>query len=139
MNYTDKELIRASQVAYFVINDQVMADIITWIDNEKENGNTIEPNYTLFELFNHSETFRKSAYNDICNFTELEYNKVKDLTRNQILSYAEDEKGRQMISERLDIIKDIKNGEIGSWKVVSYVDNNTIGTAGMAGKLVDGK
>ena len=31
MKYTDKELLRSAQIAYFDINEDVIADINTWI------------------------------------------------------------------------------------------------------------
>lgn len=137
MNYTDKKLIRASQIAYFKLNDQVMSDIDRWI--EILNG-IQKPNYTLSELYEHSQTFRYSIYDsitkciDIGGYVVNEYSKRED-----VLSFITDEKTKQRVLEKFDIIDDIVNGEIGKWKVVSYVDNNTIGKEGMAGKLVDGK
>ncbi len=130
MNYTDKELIRAARLAYYQINREVMQEVLK---------NNQSSSFTLSELYQYSETFKRSAYEAICNLTDHDYSELKDLNSEQILSYAKDAKGRQQITERLDIINDIVNGEIGSWKVVSYVDNNTIGSEGYAGKLVDGK
>lgn len=131
MSYTDKELIRASQIAYFTINSAVFEEVDSNIKNSS---------YTLFDLYNYSDTFKKSVYEGICNLIKRDdYKSLDGLPREEILSYAKDERERQIISEKLDIIDDIKNGKIGSWQVVSYVDNNTIGTAGTAGRLVDGK
>ena len=36
MNYTDKELIRASQVAYFIINNEVLNQTSNAIENNNE-------------------------------------------------------------------------------------------------------
>ncbi len=130
MDYTDKELIRASQIAYFTINNEAIEDVDTYIKHSS---------YTLYELYKYSETFKKSVYKGICNKSGLDYEVAKNLSREEILSRISDIKSRQIVSEKFDIIDDIVNGEIGSWKVVSYVDNNTIGSEGIAGKLVDGK
>lgn len=36
MNYTDKELIRASQIAYFIINNEVLNQTRNTIENNNE-------------------------------------------------------------------------------------------------------
>ncbi len=108
-------------------------DISLLARNLNETNKTVKVNYTLYELYKYSETFKKSIYKGICSKSGLDYEVAKNLSREEILSRITDIKSRQIVSEKFDIIDDIVNGEIGSWKVVSYVDNNTIGTKGTAG------
>lgn len=126
MKYTDKKLIRASQIAYFIINDDVIREARF-------------TSYTLSELLEHSDTFKRSVYEDIINLSKTDnYTATTDSTKDEVLKHVSDPKTEQLIAEKFAIIEDIKIGEIGSWKVVSYVDNNQIGKKGTAGKLVDG-
>lgn len=137
MNYTDKELIRAAQAAYLNIGKNVFDEVYENISGSNLNNTQIH--FTLLDLYNNSDTFKKSVYEGICNITELDYEKAKNYSRAELLECVDDDKKIQQISEQLDIIDDIKTGEIGKWKVVSYVDNNQLGQQGMAGRLVDGK
>ncbi len=112
MNYTNKKLIRASQIAYFTINDQVIREMERWI--ESENGK-LKANYTLSELFDHSKTFRISIYDSITRCVgNDEYVVTENSNRENVLSIIKDEKTKQQVSEKFDIIDDIVNGEIGS-------------------------
>ena len=54
MNYTDKELIRASQIAYLNIGKDSLEDVYNAIGKTGS-----KPNYTLLELFEYSKTFRE--------------------------------------------------------------------------------
>jgi len=139
MNYTDKELIRASQVAYFIINNEVLNQTRNAIENNNELNSIAQADYTLSKLYEHSAIFRRSAYKDISSITGLSIDEAMSRSRESILSSITDEKQKQQVLEKYAIIDDIKTGEIGKWKVVSYVDNNMIGQAGSVGRIVDGK
>ena len=139
MNYTDKELIRASQVAYLSINLDAMNDMEEWVKREKNINPLFKTDFTLSKLYEHSAIFRRSAYNDISSITGLSIDEAMSRSRESILSSITDEKQKQQVLEKYAIIDDIKTGEIGKWKVVSYVDNNMIGQAGSVGRIVDGK
>lgn len=128
MNYTDKELIRAAQIAYLEINKDV-------IDDVSESSSSHD--YTLLELYNHSQLFRNGIYNEISKAAD--YTVTESDNRTDVLNRIESDAKRRSVAEKYDIIDDIKTGEIGKWKVVSYVDNNIIGQAGSAGRIVDGK
>ncbi len=141
MSYTDKEMIRSAQIAYLNISQSVIEEAEK--NFRKSNQNVLDSNaklnYTLSELFEYSDSFKRSIYEAICKESGLDYEVAKNLSREEILSRITDIKSRQIVSEKFDIIDDIVNGEIGSWKVVSYVDNNTIASKGTAGKLVNGE
>lgn len=140
MAYTDKELIRASQVAYLTINEEVITQVYRTLDEESKNSNnqTLTINYSLSELIKYSKTFKNSAYKDVANYAGLEIDAAITGDRDWVLGLIDDPVKKQMAKEKYSVIDDITSGEIGSWKVVSYVDNNTIGTPGMAGQLVNG-
>lgn len=126
MKYTDKELIRASQIAYFTINNDVIREAQT-------------TSYTLLELLEYSDTFKRSVYEDIIKLSKTDnYTATTDSTKDEVLKHVSDSKTEKLIEEKFAIIDAIKTGKIGSWKVVSYVDNNTIFKKGTAGKLVNG-
>ncbi|MGN0678332.1 MAG: hypothetical protein ACI4JS_01590 [Oscillospiraceae bacterium] len=141
MNYTDKELIRASQISYMDISRSVIDEVENSISILKEDfsASAIESNYTLAEMYKYSKSFRNSLYESICSKSGLDYEVAKNLSQEEILSRITDVKSKQVVAEKYDIIDDIVNGEIGKRKVVSYVDNNAIGEKGMAGKLFDGE
>ena len=112
MNYTDKELIRAAQIAYLEINKDV-------IDDVSESSSSHD--YTLFELYNHSQLFRNGIYNEISKAAD--FTVTESDNRTDVLNRIESDAKRRSVAEKYDIIDDIKTGEIGSWKVVSYAFN----------------
>ncbi len=145
MNYSDKDLLRASQIAYYDINESVIDDIRTWVERENITSpdNAISPTFSLSELFEHSLTFKNSIYTSVRKSIGLSDN-IDVSTREQALSFVDlffggDEGKRVAISEVYDIIEEIEHGDLGNWKLVSYVFNDDIGKKGVAGKLVDGK
>lgn len=132
MNYTDKELLRAAQVAYYTINQELLREVTQSGINE----------YTLSNLFSSSEIFRNSIYSSLTASIGVDDFVVnEDTTLSQIfeLKDIEDNDAKKaMVFDVYKIIDEIKNGELGSWKLVSYVFNDDIGVKGVAGKLVDG-
>ena len=52
MSFTDRELIRAAQIAYFTIDNDVISQAKS-------------TSFTLSEIFNSSDKFRNSIYGDI--------------------------------------------------------------------------
>lgn len=141
MNYTDKQLLTASQVAYYDIDNIVIDDVIeVLIANGVANYTN---HFTLKELYNYSDKFRSSIYTSVRKSLGLSDN-IDVSTREQALSFVDlffdgDESKRVAISEVYDIIEEIEHGDLGNWKLVSYVFNDDIGEKGVAGKLVDGK
>ena len=106
-------------------------------------------NYTLLELYTYSESFRESIFKSLKDSSGLgdeAFAKYADLTdlvndKQNILNKL-DAKGKQKVETTFEIIDEIVNGGnngIGSWKVVSFVDNDTINVAGQAGRLVNGE
>lgn len=140
MNYTDKDLIRTSQIAYLTINDVVLEQVRAAIEGLDIANPIAKANYTLSELFEYSEIFKRSVYKNIADMVGLEVDEVmdSDCKKDDILKRINDPVKKKMAEEKCEIIDEIKTGEIGSWKVVSYVDNKIIGKEGTAGKLVDG-
>ncbi len=137
MNYTDKQLLTASQVAYYDIDNIVIDDVIeVLIANGVAN---YANHFTLNELYNYSDKFRSSIYTSVRK--SLGLGDDEDVsTREQALSFVDlffdgDESKRVAISEVYDIIEEIEHGDLGNWKLVSYVFNDDIGEPGMAGKL----
>lgn len=141
MNYTDKELLRSAQISYYDINNQVIDEIDKWVENERINtGNqNFTASYTLSELFNHSVTFKDSIYSSLTESIGIEGFTVDETTTIDKIFDKEEIKNNEAkkvaISEVYSIINEIKTGELGSWKLVSYVFNDDIGVPGVAGKL----
>ena len=139
MNYTYKVLLRSTQIAYYDINDIAIREVA---QEKRENGILDSANsYTLKDLFNYSDTFRNSIYISIRESLGLS-NDIDVSTREQALSFVDlffdgDESKRVAISEVYDIIEEIEHGDLGNWKLVSYVFNDDIGVPGIAGKLTD--
>ncbi len=139
MNYTDKQLLRASQIAYYDINSDVIDDINIWIEQESKKDNEITASYTLSELFNHSDTFKTSIYRSIAASLGDENFKIENyLDSSKVLGKIKDRAKYVAIEEVYNIINELEDGKagsIGSWKLVSYVFNDDIGVPGVAGKL----
>lgn len=145
MKYTDKELLRSAQIAYYDINEDVIADINTWINEEiKISGNENKhASYTLSELFEHSPAFKNSIYRSIAASLGDEDFKIENyLDSTAVLETLKEDRAKYVaIEEVYNIIEELQNneeGSIGSWKLVSYVFNDDIGVAGMAGKYENG-
>lgn len=142
MNYTDKQLLRAAQVAYYDINSNIIDDIYNWIEQESKKDNGITASYTLSELFNHSTTFKTSIYRSIAaSLGDKDFKLENYLDSAAVLDDIKDRAKYVAIEEVYNIIDELqsdKDGSIGSWKLVSYVFNDDIGVKGVAGKLVDG-
>lgn len=143
MNYTDKELLRSAQIAYYDINKQVIDEIDQWVENERINtGNqNFTANYTLSELFNHSDTFKTSIYRSIAASLGDENFKIENyLDSSKVLGKIKDRAKYVAIEEVYNIINELEDGKagsIGSWKLVSFVFNDDVGKPGVAGKLKD--
>lgn len=142
MNYTDKELLRSAQIAYYDINEMVMNDINEWVESvNDETGNLdFKASFTLSELFNHSDTFKTSIYRSIAASLGDEDFKLENYVDADIVldSLKENKAKYEAIEEVYEIIKELEKGEagsIGSWKVVSFVFNDDVGKPGVAGKL----
>lgn len=133
MNFTDKELLRSSQIAYYDISSNAISEI-------PEEYRSL---CTLKTLFCHSVTFRDSIYKSLsatCGFTVTENDKEENVLDNKALEGNEAKK--VAVSAVYDIIEELQDdkvGSIGSWKLVSFVFNDDIGVKGVAGKLVDGQ
>ena len=121
MSYTDKELLRASQIAYYTVNDTVLTDL-----NRKGVND-----YSLKSLYENSETFKKSIYYNISKTAGLgedydyqtgDFNYENMYT---ILNAITDEATRTRVEEMYEVVGEIvTGGEISNWRVVSYIDNN---------------
>ncbi len=133
MNYTDKQLLRASQIAYYTINSDAIEQVQSVYPDKAITD------YTLCDLFNYSEMFRNSIYESLtgtCGFPVTENDKEENVLDNKTLEGNEAKK--VAISAVYDIIgelQDDKAGSIGSWKLVSFVFNDDVGKPGVAGKL----
>lgn len=97
MKYTDKQLIRASQIAYFCINTQAIGDINEWVKSEKEVNPLFESTYTLSEFYEHSEMFRNSIYNDISKATG--FTVTENDNRTDVLNRIESDVKRRSVAE----------------------------------------
>ena len=141
MNYTDKLLLRSAQIAYYDINKDVIDEINAWVDDVINNTGNLEfkASFTLCELFEHSNTFKDSIYSSLTESIGVEGFVVDDTTDIKDIFILEDiednEAKKAAISDVYQIIDEIKNGELGSWKLVSYVFNDDIGVPGVAREL----
>ncbi len=141
MNYTDKQLLRSAQIAYYDINDEVISDIDYWIEQERNStGNQyFTASYTLCELFNHSETFKTSIYRSIAaSLGDKDFKIENYLDSDAVLDDIKDRAKYVAIEDVYNIIKELeegKAGSIGSWKLVSYVFNDDIGVPVVAADL----
>ena len=144
MRYTDKDLVWASRLAYEAIDRNTMEEIRQWIKDEDNKGNHIIPTYTLSELYQHSSNFKDGFNAPISTATGLSSsdieNRIKNggisALRNDILnSSGADGKQKQSAIDRLELLDEICNGSVGLWKVVSYVDNNSLGEGGVVGTI----
>ncbi len=132
MNYTDKELLRSSQIAYYDINSNAIREV----------PEEYKSMCTLNTLFRYSDVFKDSIYESLsatCGFTVTENDTREKVLGSEMLK--DDEAKKVAVSAVFDIIDELqsdKEGSIGSWKLVSYVFNDDIGVKGVAGKLVDG-
>lgn len=140
MNYTDKELLRASQIAYFLIDEFVISQINDWYEYEKiPQENRV---YALSELYAYSVRFKEKIYEKINEISELkeDLEVFMELDRKTVLSRIENPAIRERVAEMYNIIDDIVNDNdgIGSWKLKSFAWNDNIGEAGQAGNLVNG-
>ena len=121
MAYTDRELLRASQIAYYTVNNMVI--------NELAKDNITD--YSLQSLYNNSETFKDSIYYNISKTAGLgedydyqtgDFNYENMYT---ILNAITDEATRTRVEEMYEVVGEIvTGGEISNWRVVSYIDNN---------------
>ena len=135
MAYTDKELLRASQIAYYTVNKEVMAEL------DKNDIN----DYSLKSLYDNSDTFKNSIYYNISKAAglgdEFDY-KNGDFNyenMNTILNAITDESKKTSVMEMYEVVGEIVNGgEIASWKVVSFVDSNASTEGGGIGVMEDG-
>ena len=141
MNYTDKQLLISSQIAYYDINDNIIREVNEWYEDDMSLDNSdINIEYTLSDIFTYSDTFRNSIYTSVRK--SLGLSDDEDIsTRAKALKYADDAAAKVNINYIYNIIDELQKdeeGSIGSWKLVSYVFNDDIGVKGVAGKLVDG-
>ncbi len=138
MNYTDKILLISSQIAYYDINEIAIDDVIEALISHGVND--YSKHFTLKELYTYSDTFRNSIYTSVRK--SLGLSDDEDIsTRAKALKYADDAAAEVNINYIYDIIDELQKdeeGSIGSWKLVSYVFNDDIGVAGMAGKYENG-
>ena len=122
MAYTDRELLRASQIAYYTVNERVVDEM----------GK--DTNYSLQNLYNNSETFYLSIYENIKKTSGLGDEFVCENSENNDFDYSNmytilnaitDEATRTRVEEMYEVVGEIvTGGEISNWRVVSYIDNN---------------
>ena len=132
MNYTDKQLLRAAQIAYYNINSYAISQV--------QSSYPVNTNgYTLCDLFNYSEIFRNSIYSNLTASIGVDDFVVnEDTTLSQIFELKDikdNEAKKVMISDVYKLIDEITTGDLGSWKLVSYIFNDDIGVPGVAGEL----
>ncbi len=144
MIHSDKALIRASQIAYYTINKSVIDEV------SNMSQNNVNFAYTLNELYESSTIFQESIQEKLGIASGLG-EAAKYCSKETVISMIEDKAKYDEVDEKkvlqtitkvneiFDIIEDIENGEIGSWKLVAYVYNDNMGDNGVAGKIVNGE
>lgn len=133
-------MLRASQIAYFLIDEVAIKEMQDWYEFKKIPQEARD--YTLLELYAHSEIFKEEIYKKIKEVSELkdDLSVFIELDKVTVLSRIENPAIRERVAEMYDIIDDIENDRygIGSWKVRSFVWNDVIGRQGQVGNFVDG-
>ncbi len=135
MNYTDKFLLNASQIAYYDINNVALEDVTRAL---RTNGVIdFSSHYTLKELYDYSDEFRESIYISVRKSLGLGISEDVS-TRAKALERADNAAAEVSINYIYDIIDELQKdeaGSIGSWKLVSFVFNDDVGKPGVVGKL----